>query len=168
MITWKLVLRCIPYLITAIALGWATRQLYDVGFRHGYETRWAEDFKRELKADMAQAKLADNQTWRTYLDDLANLVSSVQRFNAYLRYAAGAEQLTAGLADRVRSAEDRLQGCAVPGAAPGGSAEGADTRRAARLEELHRRQQRVYDLAGQCGAALETLALKPLCECSNP
>ena len=161
--TWAF--RLLPYLLTLVAIAGAAYKVESVGYQRGYQDRSSQDFKVTLREDMDRARLADDALWRTRVSDFTMFVSSVVRENAYARYVAAAEQLTDGLSDRVYAAERRAAGCAVPGSGAGDGAQDPGTASPTRLEELHRREQRVFDLAGQCGAALEALGSKPVCEC---
>ena len=165
LLVWKLLKPLLPYLAALMALGAALWGADRHGYASGYDSRWAETLPKEIRDDYARAKLTDDQRWATAIADFTMLVSSVVRSNAEARYRLAAADLTAGLGQRVSDAEDRLRACSVPPAGSGGSAPLGGAGGAERLAELRRREQAVYDAAGQCGAQEEALMVKPLCEC---
>ena len=164
-VTGFLLKRVLPAMIVLAALGYAVTRIEAVGYQRGYDSRWAETLPKEIRDDYARAKLTDEQRWATRIADFTMLVSSVVRSNAEARYRLAAADLTAGLGQRVSDAEARLRACSVPPAGAGGSAPLGGAGGAERLAELRRREQAVYDAAGQCGAQEESLMVKPLCEC---
>ena len=166
-VTGFLLKRLLPALLILSALGYAVTRIEGVGYRRGYDSRWAETLPGEIRADYARAKLADDQHWRVVIADFTMFVSSVIRENAYARNLAAAAAITDGLSGRVWDAENRLQGCAVPGASAGDGDAQRGSGSPERLAELHRREQAVYDAAGRCGAQESALESRPVCECAT-
>lgn len=162
---WLKVLRYGPYLLALIAIIAGIAAFASHERRLGSEEQWATDFKAQLPRDMAQAKAADDQLWRTNGDNLHELTGWFIRFNAWARYEAAAAALTDGLAGRVRDAEARLRSCEVPGAGAGVGSEVGGTAGAEGLERLRGLQQAVYDACGRDAAALEALSSREVCEC---
>jgi hypothetical protein len=165
---WTLALRFMPYLLTLVAIAGAAYKVESVGYQRGYQDRLRQDFKVTLREDMDRARLADDALWHTRVSDFTMMVSSLTRENAYARYVAAAEQLTDGLSDRVYAAERRAAGCAVPSTGAGDGAQVSGDTGPTGIGRLRALEQRVYDACAADGAALEALASRPVCECSDP